>query len=158
MNPAISIRPTRPDDTPAIHALIDLCYHEYGCVLRAELEERHLLEPGPYMRARGGEFWVAECAGAIVATAAVKLHADCGEMKTLYVHPAARRQGLARRLAEMAIEHARSGGMRRMILWSDTRFTRAHALYASMGFAKEGERDLHDSNNSREFGWWKELR
>jgi hypothetical protein len=55
----------------------------------------------------------------------------------------------------MAIEHARAAGKRRMILWSDTRFTKAHALYEGMGFIREGERDLHDSNHSREYGYWK---
>jgi N-acetylglutamate synthase-like GNAT family acetyltransferase len=126
-------------------------------VLRVEQDEPHLVEPGPYVRERGGEFWVAERAGKIVATGAVKLHADCGEVKTIYVHPLARRQGLARRLTELAIEHARQAGRRKMILWSDTRFTKAHALYASMGFIRDGERDLHDSNHSREFGYWKAI-
>ena len=156
MSPMITIRPARPEDTPAIHALIDTCYREYDCVLRVELDEPHLVEPGPYFRAAGGEFWVVECDGAIVATCAVKLHADSGEVKTLYVHPAARRQGLARRLTELAIEYARTAGKRKMILWSDTRFTKAHALYEGMDFIREGEeRDLHDSNHSREYGYSK---
>jgi len=142
-------------DTPAIHALIDVCYHEYDCVLRVELDEPHLVEPGPYARASGGEFWVAERDGEIVATCAVKLHSDSGELKTLYVLPAARRQGLARRLTEMAIQFVRGAGRKKMTLWSDTRFTKAHALYEGMGFRREGERDLHDSNHSREFGYWK---
>ena len=157
MNPTISIRPARPEDTPAIHAVIDTCYREYDCELRVELDEPHLVEPGPYVRARGGEFWVALCDGQIIATGAVKLHEDSGEVKTLYVHPSARRQGLARRLTELAIEHARAAGRRKMILWSDTRFTKAHALYEDMGFVREGERDLHDSNNSREYGYWKRI-
>lgn len=157
MNPAFSIRPARPEDTPAIHALIDTCYREYDCVLRVELDEPHLIEPGPYVRTTGGEFWVADGDEAIVATCAVKLHADSGEVKTLYVHPSVRRQGLARRLTEMAIEHARAVGKPTMILWSDTRFTKAHALYEGMGFVREGERDLRDSNHSREYGYWKRI-
>ncbi|MBI5864373.1 MAG: GNAT family N-acetyltransferase [Planctomycetes bacterium] len=149
----MTTRPTRPADTPAIHALIDLCYREYDCVLRVELDEPHLVEPGPYFRATGGEFWVVEDDAGIIATCAVKIHPDSAELKTLYVHPRARRQGLGRELTELAMEFARAAGRNRFVLWSDTRFTKAHALYRSMGFVQEGERDLHDSNRSREYGF-----
>jgi hypothetical protein len=37
------------------------------------------------------------------------------------------------------------------VLWSDTRFDRAHVLYERMGFRRTGERALHDINHSREY-------
>jgi putative acetyltransferase len=146
-------RPTVPEDVPGILALISEVYGEYDCTLDAEGEERHLLEPGPYFRAHGGEFWVVEEEGRIVATAAVLLHEDEGELKTLYVHPSLRRQGWGRRLTMLAINYARDAGKRKMILWSDTRFLDAHRLYRSLGFRETGTRHLHDSNNSIEYGF-----
>lgn len=147
------LRPTIPEDVPAILSLIDGIFAEYGCKLDAETEDRHLLAPGPYFRAAGGEFWVVEDVGAILATVAVALHQDAGELKALYVHPTLRRHGWGRRLTDLAIEHARRSGKPRMFLWSDTRFLAAHRLYRGMGFTEFGERDLHDSNNSREYGF-----
>lgn len=150
-------RPTVPEDVPGILALIGEIYREYDCVLDAEGEEPHLLEPGTYFRAHGGEFWVVEEEGRVRATVAVALHDREGELKSLYVHPDLRRQGWGRRLTELAIDYARSRGRTRMILWSDTRFTRAHRLYRAMGFQETGIRELHDSNNTVEYGFEKSL-
>lgn len=147
------IRPTLPGDVPQILALIGGIYAEYGCTLDAENEERHLLEPGPYFRAEGGEFWVVEEGGKVRATVAVKLHPGSAELKSLYVHPEVRRRGWGRKLVGLVIEHARRNGRKELILWSDTRFLDAHRLYRSLGFRRGGERDLKDSNNSREYGF-----
>jgi len=149
----LQLRPTVPADVPGILALIGEVYAEYDCVLDAEREERHLLEPGPYFHAHQGEFWVVEENGTIRATVAVMLHEDAGELKSLYVHPSLRRQGWGRRLTTLAIAYARSEGKRKMVLWSDTRFEDAHRLYRDMGFREMGVRELHDSNNSVEYGF-----
>jgi putative acetyltransferase len=146
-------RLTIPEDVPGIHALIGEVYAEYDCVLDVETDERHLLEPGAYFRAHGGEFWVVEKGGRICATAAVLLHEDAGELKSLYVHPTLRRQGWGRRLTLLAIDYALAHGKRKMILWSDTRFLDAHRLYRGLGFSQTGMRELHDSNNSVEYGF-----
>lgn len=147
------LRPIVPEDVPGVLALIGEVYAEYGCLLDAEQDERHLLEPGPYFRRHGGEFWVVEDEGRIRATVAVMLHEDAGELKSLYVHSSLRRQGWGRRLTDLAIMFARERGKRKMILWSDTRFADAHRLYRKMGFHETGKRELHDSNNSIEYGF-----
>jgi N-acetylglutamate synthase-like GNAT family acetyltransferase len=146
-------RPTVPEDVPGILALIGEVYSEYDCVLNAEADERHLLEPGPYFRAHGGEFWVVEDDGVIRATVAVLLDEEAGELKSLYVHSSLRRQGWGRKLTNLAIAYARSSGRRKMILWSDTRFLDAHRLYRKLGFREIGTRELNDSNNSVEYGF-----
>ena len=148
-----TLRKTVPEDVPGILQLVGEVYSEYDCVLDAENEERHLLDPGPYFRGHGGEFWVVEEDGRVRATAAVMLHEDSGELKTLYVHPSLRRQGWGKRLTMLAIDYARAAGKERMILWSDTRFTDAHRLYRKLGFREMGMRDLNDSNNSVEYGF-----
>lgn len=147
------IRPTIPSDVPSILSLIGAIFEEYDCKLDAENEDVYLLAPGPYFRSQGGEFWVVENGGAILATVAVLVHDDAAELKTLYVHASLRRQGWGRRLTDLAIDYARRTGKSRMFLWSDTRFTDAHRLYRSMGFCEFGERDLHDSNSTIEYGF-----
>jgi N-acetylglutamate synthase-like GNAT family acetyltransferase len=148
-----TLRPTEPDDLPGILALIGEIFAEYGCTLDAEHEDTYLLSPGPYFRERGGEFWVVEIDHRIVATIAVLPHDDAAELKCLYVHRELRRQGWGRRLTKLAMDFARKAGKRRMILWSDTRFLEAHHLYSKMGFVRRGTRDLHDSNDTTEYGF-----
>jgi putative acetyltransferase len=151
------LRETTPQDVPGILKLVGTIYAEYDCVLDAENEDTHLLHPGPYFRSRGGEFWVVEQDGEIMATVGVWLHDDAAELKCLYVHPRLRRQGWGRRLSELTIDYARRVGKQRMILWSDTRFLSAHRLYRGMGFRQRGQRDLHDSNNTIEYGFEMDL-
>ena len=155
----LTARPTVTRDTPGIHKLIDEVYREYDCALDVLTDDTHLLAPGEYVRARGGEFWVVERDGEILATVAVKmLSGDAAELKTLYVSTLLRRQGWGQKLSDMVIGYARARGCRRMILWSDTRFTDAHRLYTRLGFHQLDEtRDLHDSNNSIEYGFEREI-
>lgn len=150
-------RPVTTEDTPGILGLVAEVYAEYNCVLDAENEEPYLLQAGEYFRASGGECWAIEDKGTIKATVAVLLKDDAGELKTLYVHRSLRQQGWGRRLVELAIEHARQAGKRKIYLWSDTRFIDAHRLYQKMGFAECGMRELHDSNASSEYRFEKEL-
>ncbi|HVF56295.1 MAG TPA: GNAT family N-acetyltransferase [Pyrinomonadaceae bacterium] len=153
-SPRGTVRPVVEGDAPGIISLIAGIYADYGLTLDAEEPaERHLLAPGPYFRASGGEFWVVDVEGEVKATVAVVLREDAGELKALYVHPDLRRQGWGRRLSELAMDYARGAGKRRMILWSDTRFQDAHRLYRGIGFRECGLRDLGDSNNSIEYGF-----
>jgi GNAT superfamily N-acetyltransferase len=54
-------------------------------------------------------------------------------------------------LVETVIAWCRGEGIHHLILWSDTRFDRAHRLYGHMGFQRTGERALNDINQSREY-------
>jgi putative acetyltransferase len=153
----LSIRPAESADTPGIHALISEVYAEYDCVLDVERDEPHLTDPGPYFRDKGGQFWVLEEAGRILATGAVLVHPDAAELKALYVHPTIRRQGWARRLIDLAAAHAERAGRSKLVLWTDTRFHSAHRLYESVGFTRAGYRELSDLNRSCEFRYEREI-
>jgi putative acetyltransferase len=150
----LRLRPTITEDTPGILALIGAIFREYDCLLDAEHEDTHLLDPGTYFRQRGGEFWVVEENGAVAATVGFTSVKGIAELKSLYVDPALRRQGWGGRLTGLVINEARARGCLRVELWSDTRFTKAHSLYRRLGFQQSGERDLHDSNHSREYGFF----
>ena len=153
------LRPVQMSDVPQVQRLIDEIFQEYDCKLDALQEDTHLLAPGPYFRVHGGEFWVVARGAEILATVAVKmLPPEAAELKTLYVAKSLRRHGWGRKLSELVMDYARARGRQRMILWSDTRFTDAHRLYEKLGFQATGEiRDLHDSNNSLEYGYTRRL-
>jgi GNAT superfamily N-acetyltransferase len=147
------LRAATEHDTQGLQRLVAEVYAEYDCTLDVERDEPHLIEPTTYFRGSGGELWVVDEEGFIRASGAVFLHPEAAELKTLYVHPALRRQGWGRRLISLAMEHARGSGRRQMILWSDTRFLDAHRLYTSMGFRQTGRRELNDINKSVEYGF-----
>ncbi len=150
-------RPATAVDTAAIHELIARIYADYNFVLDVEQEDPQLREPAAWFGARGGEFWVVEHDGRIVASCAVYLHDGAAELKELYVDRSVRRRGLARALMARAMAFARAAGMRRMILWSDTLFTEAHRLYESLGFRRGPTRDVRCTNVFSEYFYEREL-
>lgn len=147
------LRPARPEDVPALCALIASVYAEYGLTLNVEADEPHLVDPCAHFRRAGGDLWVYEESGAILASVAVLLREGEAELKTLYVHPSLRRRGVGAALTRHAMDFARAAGRPRVCLWSDTRFVDAHRLYTRLGFTQRGLRDLHDSNHSFEYGF-----
>lgn len=152
------MRPMTNADIPGIHRVIKTIYESYGCIFDPQREDTYLLDPAPYFRGTGGEFWVVETGSEVFATGAVYLEADFAELKKLYVDSAIRCMGWGRRLAEAAINQARAAGRKRMVLWSDTRFRDAHRLYRRMGFREMGLRLLGDLSDSTEFGFEMDLR
>jgi N-acetylglutamate synthase-like GNAT family acetyltransferase len=150
----MKIRQVTKTDVPQIIELITKIWAEYDCVLDTEKEETYLLAPDDYFRPRRGEFWVAQTDDRIVATAAVLMVDEKrAELKTLYVDKDFRRAGLGEKLTLLAVDFARTQGAEEMILWSDTRFTKAHRLYERLGFERFGRRELDDLNRSVEYGF-----
>ena len=139
-----TIRLGRDADAAGFIALIGACWAEYPSVVfdvDAELPELHALA-GYYAR-KGGALWTAEADGRVVGMIAVAPHGDkVWEICRLYVLAPWRGVGLAHRLLDQAEAHARAAGgtdpratgephprapgATRLVLWSDTRFERAH--------------------------------
>jgi len=136
-------------------ALIARIYREYpGCVLDVEREEPALRAPASSF----GRFWVAEEEGEIVGCCGCAFGARAAELKKLYVDARARGRGLARELIGLVEEAARAHGVSRIELWSDTRFTTAHAVYERCGYRHTGRtRDLHDLSHTTEYHYEKDL-
>jgi GNAT superfamily N-acetyltransferase len=82
-----------------------------------------------------GAFLLAEDAGHYVACIGVRhFSEDIGEIKRLYVVPAARGRGLGRLLVERVIVVARELGYRSLLLDTLPFMKEAQALYVSLGF------------------------
>ena len=84
-----------------------------------------------------GAFGFIDAAGGCVLA---RVAADEAEVLTLAVAPAARRQGLARRLLEGAVAEAGARGAASMVLEVATSNEAARALYAGFGFHEVGRR------------------
>jgi GNAT superfamily N-acetyltransferase len=82
-----------------------------------------------------GAFVLAEDAGQYVACIGVRpFSADSGEIKRLYVVPAARGRGLGRVLVERIVVVARQIGYRSLLLDTLPFMKEAQSLYLSLGF------------------------
>lgn len=101
--------------------------------------ERELAElPGEY-GPPGGALLVAHLDGSAAGCAALRRLPDgAGEMKRLYVRPAYRGRGLARRLALEVIARARAQGCPALYLDTLPKMAAAIALYGALGFARRG--------------------
>jgi GNAT superfamily N-acetyltransferase len=110
-----------------------------------------------YYSTQGGTLWVAEADQCVIGMiAVVPRDAGAWEICRLYVLAAWRGAGLAHRLLDLAEQQARASGATRLILWSDTRFERAHRFYEKRGYVRLGPiRVLADLSDTLEFGYAK---
>jgi ribosomal protein S18 acetylase RimI-like enzyme len=97
-------------------------------------------------RLEGAELWVATVGGTVRGTVTFcppgsvyreLAGPDEGEFRMLAVDPAARRQGLARALAQRCVDRCVELGLDELVLCSLPENAAAHALYTSMGFSRD---------------------
>jgi GNAT superfamily N-acetyltransferase len=155
---AAAIRPGRDVDADGFITLISACWSEYpGIVLDVDGEAPELRALASYYADKGGALWAAEADGRIVGMIGAVPHSDSAwEIVRLYMLPPYRGTDLAPRLLAIAEAHARTASATRLVLWSDTRFDRAHRFYEKHSYVRHGPiRVLHDISNSLEFGYAK---
>lgn len=152
------IRPGRDTDGPALIDLIWSCWSAYpGIRMDVDQEMPELRALATYYAARGGSLWVAEAAGSVCGMIATRpLEARIWEICRVYVDPALHGSGLGHALLDHAEQRAGTGGAERLVLWSDTRFDRAHHFYEKRSYVRRGPvRVLNDISNSLEFAYAK---
>ncbi|MBK8915437.1 MAG: GNAT family N-acetyltransferase [Phycisphaerales bacterium] len=149
----VRVRLISAAEVASVHAMIAAIFADYGYAFDPAREDTHLLCPHAYFAEQGGAFWVAIRAESVVGCVGAIPHADegFGELKALYVAPAARRGGLGERLTRHCIEFLRSAGCAQVRLWSDTKFIDAHWLYERLGFQRIDRRDVRAVNEYSEF-------
>jgi GNAT superfamily N-acetyltransferase len=155
------IRPVRDDDAQELIGLITLCFAEYpGSFFDPHGDMPDIVRPAQSRLAREGQFLVLEDArGRITACIGVDFpDSATAELHRLYVRPDTRGRGLAKLLTLRVEDFAREHGASRMVMWSDTRFIKAHALYEGLGYTRSQiTRSLGDISLSREFFFEKVL-
>jgi ribosomal protein S18 acetylase RimI-like enzyme len=123
----------RDEHGAAFYTLNRAWLDEHG--LYESPDEAQLTDPESTILALGGVIYVALEGTTVIGTAALIPHGpDEMELVKLAVHPSARGRGIARRLTETCLAHARRKGTRRVVLVSSTRLRAALRLYESVGF------------------------
>lgn len=138
--PALKIRPLALADNADIARVIRDVSAEFGLtadkgytVADPNLDALYQLYSLP-----GHAYWVVEQDGRVVGGGGVAplsgADADICELQKMYFLPAARGQGMAKKLALHALEFARQQGFQRCYLETTAFLTRAIALYQQLGF------------------------
>jgi putative acetyltransferase len=106
-----------------------------GHSLLEPLDVEYLQEPERRILAIGGQVFFAVDGTNVVGTcAAIPFSLGVFELAKLSVDPAARGQGLGRRLCEAVLAHARHAGATEIVLTSNEVLVDAIRLYESLGF------------------------
>ncbi|MBI3457366.1 MAG: GNAT family N-acetyltransferase [Candidatus Rokubacteria bacterium] len=152
-DPQFVIEPAGAADAPAVIRLIGRVFDEYGFIFDPATEVSDLLAFDHHYAAPHGAFCVIRARGVVVGSIGVERRPDgAAELHRLYLDADLRGRGLGRALVEAVLTWCRAEGIRHLVLWSDTRFDRAHALYERLGFQWTGERELAgDINQTREY-------
>ncbi|TNC12327.1 MarR family transcriptional regulator [Methylobacterium terricola] len=146
---AATLRDLAPGDIGWItHRQAVLYASEYGFDLSFEALVAEIL--AGFVRdgdpARAGA-WIADQDGDVMGSVFLAPQSDTvAKLRLLYVEPAARGQGLGRRLTEACIAGARERGYRQLTLWTNDVLTAARRIYAGAGFR------LVESAPHRSFG------
>lgn len=120
-----------------------------GVALREELlatyRERLGAEPPPEVLAEPTELlaWlvVRDASGAPLGCGAL---CAPGELRRMYVRPAARGRGVGRALLAALEDEARAAGLEELVLHTTDALVEAHALYAAAGYRTTREVQLPD--------------
>lgn len=141
------------DDTPGVIALIGRVYAEYRFIYDPAIEVPDLLQFDEHYAPPRGAFFVVRQGRRIVGSVGVeRVGDDAAELHRLYLDADLRGRGTGQALVNAVLGWCRARAIAHLILWSDTRFERAHRLYARMGFQRSGERVLAgDVNQTREY-------
>ena len=152
------IRTGRDADGAAVIALMWACWSVYpGVLMDVDLEMPELHALASYFDGQGGALWIAEAGGLVAGMAAVRpIGGAVWEICRVYVDPGRHGSGLGHALLDRAERHAIAAGAERLVLWSDTRFERAHRFYEKRCYVRSGPvRVLEDISNSLEYGYAK---
>ncbi len=142
MTTAATLRPFVPADQSAARALILAGLGErFGSI--DETRNPDVDDIAAEYLAQGHIFLMAEQAGALVGTGALRCESDgvtC-QLVRVSVRRDRRRQGIARALVEALLAEARKRGRRRVWVETDEPWRDAIALYERLGFTDYARRD-----------------
>src|ERR1043165_2547683 len=133
MGSVVTIVPARPDSREATELLaeLDAALHEYPY----PPESRHAFSVEKLIR-ESVAFFVASYDGQLAACGGVKLFADYGEVKRMYVRPVFRGKGLGKAILDRLAEHARANSIITLRLETGIYQVEAIGLYDGWGFKR----------------------
>lgn len=151
------LRPAQKEDIPSLLAIIGEVFQEYNFVYNAFDELPDFFDFEQIYLHTDNQLFVITEAERVVACGGLKFDEEKSPNLTrIYVSVHARKRGYGIWMVTHICNLIRDMGFPEANLWTDTRFTKAHALYEKLGFKKTGNRrPLHDVNHSFEIEYRK---
>lgn len=131
------IRDWVPTDREDAAAIIGDVLHEFGLGWEPNEADRDVLQVEECYYKAGGQFWVVEQNGTLVATAAfypVPARKNRAEIRKMYLRPQVRGQGLGHFLLAELESYIRSLDFEAIQLETSTKLTAAIKLYERNGY------------------------
>ena len=156
----MKLRQARNKDGKQIINLIRKCYQDYpNCYLDVENDSPELKYVYSYFRKNNGKFWVYEKNDKIIGCMGILPGRERNlEIHRLYINKKYRRRGLAKKLLTIAENYALKLKIKKITLWTDTRFKASHKTYKKLDYKKlKKTRKLYDISNTTEYRFEKKL-
>ena len=116
--------------------------------IRALLDEARLPHTD-IVDGSGARFWILRAGGRTIGAVGLETYGSSGLLRSLVVAPEARGSGLGGRLVDALEDAARSSGVRRLVLLTQT----AETFFSHRGYAvidrADAPAELHDSTEFR---------
>jgi GNAT superfamily N-acetyltransferase len=123
----------RPEYKEVFKRLNEAWLRQYFEIEKRDLEVME--NPEEKVLKRGGSVFFALIGGKAVGTAALlKVDEQTYELTKMAVEPSFQRKQAGRKLAEAALDKARTQGAEAVILWTDSKLHAAVSLYQKLGF------------------------
>jgi ribosomal protein S18 acetylase RimI-like enzyme len=141
VQPAAQIRRANKDDTGSIAAILYDAFVEHQSAYTPEAFRATTPTAGQIgNRINEGPIWIAVEEDTVVGTVSAVLEGASLYIRSMAVIPAARGQGIGRRLLGVVEEYAVQNGFERLWLSTTPFLTQAIRLYEQAGFSKREER------------------
>ena len=133
------------DQASAAAMVVEIQNKEFGVPITYE-QQPDLIDPAAFFRKGAGDFWVARAAdGSVVGTIGlVEFAPGEGALRKMFVRADHRgpTHGIAQRLLEALLAHAKTHGVRTVWLGTTALFKAAHRFYERNGFSLVEEAGL----------------
>lgn len=159
----MQVRPATDSDGPAIARLIADVFADYENCPFDRTEFPELDAPASHYSARGGALFVGEVEAhpfPIAASLAYSVpEQGTAELHKFYLDKSLRGRRMGFQIYERVLSEIRSRGLRRIRLWTDTRFHSGHRFYERAGFARQPvTRFLDDVTQAWEYAYTIDLK
>ena len=133
--------PAATSDADGFIALIGACWAEYpGVILDVDGEMPELRALASHYAGKGGALWAAESDGQLVGMVATVPHGArrLGDLPRLHAAVDAWQRPRRTACSTLPRRMPAPPAPTRLVLWSDTRFDRAHRFYEKRGYVRHG--------------------
>ena len=156
----MKLKVARNKDSDKIIKLIRKCFKDYkNCYLDVENDSPELKRIFTYFKSKKGKFWIYLNRDKVIGCMGYLPHQKNEiEIHKLYIDQKFRKRGLARKLMMKVEKIAKKTQKKKIILWTDTRFKEAHAMYKKLTYKKLAKtRKLNDISNTTEYYFEKKI-